>query len=340
MIFANNDAAGQPQRTDDALVQGGTAMESHSYVTESDAVDAADRVADHWVNAAKSLVQACALLVRGLNFFAKDPEKLDVFLARLVAKRVFSENDVLARLKANGKLAMLGKIGRNAETLLQPSVLCLLPAHYSIIYQICLLVEEVGCERAKAELAAYSDIAREDVLKMRAALKAPDTTPEPVAPVTVDGFAAQLFAVRFTTQSVRSFASDYASIDTLDQCLRRPQPADNAGLVAIVPILALGTFEREFMPLLGFDGPDHLFFGTAPNQPEITDLDVIVVAKRGGFRPELLTAFPSDAGSVLKLAEFFFPGCDVKCQLFADARASGWSTLIGDENWIEKPSVR
>ena len=119
-----------------------------TYFSESDAVAAADRVAEHWVNAAKSLVLACACLVGGLNTFAEDPKKLDVFLARLVAKRVFSENDVLARLKANGKLAMLGKIGRNADTLLHPAVLCLLPAHYSIIYQICLLIEEVGRERA------------------------------------------------------------------------------------------------------------------------------------------------------------------------------------------------
>jgi hypothetical protein len=340
MTFANNEAAGQPQRTDDALEQSGAAMDSYSYVTYSDAVEAADRVADHWINAAKSLVQACALLVEGLNFFAKRPEKLDVFLARLVAKRVFSENDVLARLKANGKLAMLGKIGRNADTLLQPSVLCLLPAHYSIIYQICLLIEEVGCERAKAELAGYPDISREEVLKIRAALKAPNAGPEAVAPVPLDDSAAQLFAVRLSAGEVRAFASDYARIDTLDKCLRRPQAADNAGLVAIVPLRSLGTFEREFMPLLGFDAPDHLFLDTALNQPEITDRDVIVVAKRGDFRSRPLTAFPSDAGSLLKMAEHFFPDCGVKCQLFADVRTEGWSTLIGDENWVERPSVR
>lgn len=253
---------------------------------------------------------------------------------------MLSENDALARFKANGKLAMLAKIGRTAEVLLHPSLLCLLSAHYSIIYQICFLIEEIGRERTVSELARYSDLTRDDVVKLRALLKPSDTATEPVAPAIIGNSAAQLFAVHLTAQDVRTFARDYAGIDTLHQSLRRPQPADNAGLVAIVPIRALGTFERALMPLLGFDGPDHLFLDTALNQPEITDRDVIVVAKRGGFRPQSLTAFPSDMGSVLRMAELFFPGCDVKCQLFADARAEGWSTLIGDENWTEKPSVR
>jgi hypothetical protein len=253
---------------------------------------------------------------------------------------VLSENDVLARLKANGKLAMLGKIGRNAETLLQPSILRLLPAHYSIMYQICLLIEEVGRERAEAELAGYSDTTREDVIKIRAALKPDHAEREPVVPATFDDSAAQLYAVRLTTQGARAFSNDYARFDTLDKCLHRPQPADNAGLVAIVPLRMLGTFERTLMPLLGFSALNGLYLEAPLNQPEITDRDVIVVAKRGSFRSRSLTAFPSDAGSVLKLAEYFFPDCGVKCQLFADARSDGWLTLISDENWIEKPSVR
>jgi hypothetical protein len=342
MSFANNDAVGQAQRHADSLGGIDTGPHSDTCPTESDAAAAADRVAEYWVNAAKSLVLACVHLVAGLTLFAADPKQLEVFLARLVAKRVFSDNDVLARLKANGKLAMLGKIGRNAEALLLPSVLCLLPAHYSIIYQICLLIEEVGRERAEAELSGHQDTTREDVLKIRAALKAPDAAPEPVAPVTFDDSAAQLFALRLAAQDVRTFASDYAGIDTLDECLRRPPPADDAGLVALVPIVMLGTFERTLMPLLGFGRADRLYFESAVDQPDVTDRDVIVVAKRGSFQPQPLTAFSSDLGhhDLLTLAEFFFPGCGIKCQLFAQGRSDGWLTLIDDENWNEKPSVR
>ncbi|MET3841935.1 hypothetical protein [Bradyrhizobium sp. OAE829] len=331
-----NDAVGQAQLIVDAVRRNDTAP----HPTESDATAAADRVAEHWVKAAEFVVLACAFLVRALSAFAEDREKLDVFLTRLVVKRVFSENDVLARLKVNGKLAMLGKIGRNAETLLLPEVLRHLPAHYSIIYQICLLIEQVGLERAVAALAGHHDTTREDVIKMRAALKVPEIARESAAPPTVSDGAAELFAVRFTAEHGRIFANDYARPDTLDECLHRPQPADNAGLTAIVPIRMLGTFEHKLMPLLGFNTFYGVFLVAALNQPEITDRDVVVVAKRGSFRPLPMMTFPSDTGSVVELADFFFPDCSIKCQLFADARADGWSTHIGDENWHERPSVR
>jgi hypothetical protein len=106
--------------------------------------------------------------------------------------------------------------------------------------------------------------------------------------------------------------------------------------------LKLGSFERALMPLLGFVAIDKLYLTTSLDQPEITDRDVIVVARRGKFRPQPLIFIPDEAGSldVLTLADLVFPDCAVKCQLFAQARTDGWSTFIGDENWNEKPSVR
>src|SRR5262249_32495244 len=156
-------------------------------------------------------------------------------------------------------------------------LLCLLPAHYSIIYQICLLIEEVGRERAETELLKTTDTTRDDVIKMRAALKPSGTKPESTTPAKIDDSAAQLFALRLTKQDARLLANEYAVVDTLDQCLRRPQPADDAGLVAIVPLRMLGAFERALMPLLGFDAPDGLFLESTLVGPEITDRDVIVV---------------------------------------------------------------
>jgi hypothetical protein len=304
---------------------------------------AADQVAELWTDAARSLVLSCAYFVAALHTFANSSVKLEAFLSRLIVRRVLSENDVLARWKALGKLAMLRKIGEYADTLLLPSMLCLLPAHYSIIYQICLLIEEIGADRAEFELSTRSDLTRDDVVKIRAGSKARDTESEPVSPQpSFEDSAVQLFALRLTARDQRIFANDYVQIDTLDCCLRRPQPADNAGLVAIVPILMLGTFERALMPLLGFDAPDKLFLESGVDQPEITDRDVIVVAKRGNFRSQPLTAFPADLGcqDVLTLAGLLFPDCTVRCQLFAQARAEGWSTFIDDENWNELPSVR
>lgn len=347
MSLADNDIVKEAQRIADAL-PAGTSNDDAVSNPESDRADtdpeaAADRVAENWVHAAESLILACAYLLGALNAFASEPERMETFLSRLVAKRVLSENDVLTRLKTNGKLSMLQKIGRHADTLLQPSVLCLLPAHYSIIYQICLLIEEVGDDRAEFELSRHPDATRDDVTKMRAALKPRDTAREPVPSLSALGDSAiQLFALDLNARDLGPFSNEYVELDTLHRCLRHPQAADNAGLVAIVPILKIGTFERALMPLLGFDAPHKLFLVSGVNEPEITDRDVIIVAKRGNFWPQPLTVFPAESGrqDVLTLAELLFPDCMVRCQLFARARAHGWLTFIGEENWNERPSIR
>ena len=309
---------------------------------ETDPEATADQIVELWRGSAKSLVMACFYLLSGLKTFADVAEKRDAFLRRLVTKRMFSENDVLARAKKNGKISMLKTIGEHAEALLEPSLLCLLSAHYSTIYQICLLIEDVGVERAQRELAKHYDYGRDDVVKMRAELTKPLAVPIPISPASFNDSAAQLFALQLLTDNIRIFANDYPSLETLNECLRRPPPADNAGLVALVPLAGLGIFERTLMPLLGFGKADRLYFGSAVDQPDVTDRSVIIVAKRGNFHAQSMTEFLSDPAhhEILTLAGFFFPGCDVKCQLFAEARADGWSTLIGDENWNEKPSVR
>ena len=104
----------------------------------------------------------------------------------------------------------------------------------------------------------------------------------------------------------------------------------------------LGAFERTLMPLVGFGTICALFMERCVDEPEVTDRSVIVVSKRGSFRPDLLTVFPASSGaaSLRKLADSIFPHCTVKCQLFAKERAEGWLTLIDDENWQERPTVR
>jgi hypothetical protein len=347
MSFTDKEEAEQAQRIANRFLDGTSLGITESRLDFDPAIAdpeaAADRVAEYWISAPKSLIMACVYLVAALNAFAGNTEKVDAFLLRLVSKRMLSENDVLARLKANGKLAMLRKIGQHADTLLQPSVLRLLTAYYSIIYQICLLIEEVGPDRAVSELSTRPDATRDDVAKVRAALAAQDTESEPVPAIpSLDKNRAQVFALKLIAQDWRLFAKDYVQFDTLDRCLRRPQPADDAGLVAIVPIMMLGSFERALLPLLGFSVPDKLFMESSVGRPEITDRDVIVVARRGDFRPQPLNVFPADSGrhDVLSLAELFFPDTTVKCQLFAQRRADGWMTFVDDENWNERPSVR
>lgn len=342
MSLASNDTEEKARVVAERLLVGTPDADHHQSSADPGIEAAANLVAEHWLAAAKSLVLACFHLVAGMHEFAQWPERLDAFFARLVAKRVLSENDVLSQLKANGKLAMLKKIGRHAETLMSPTLLPLLPAHYSLIYQICLLIEEAGQERAEIELSKHNDITRDDVVKIRAALQGSPAEQVMAPAAALDPSAAQLFALRPTPQDLRVLVNDYVGVDTLDRCLRRPPPADDAGLVAVVPLLTLGAFQRSVMPLLGFNEPNGLLFETPVDTPDITRRDVIIVAKRGKMMPKALKGFPSELGhrNVLSLADALFPSVTAKCQPFALARSKGWTALIGDENWHERPTLR
>ena len=344
MSLADNDVVAEAHRIADSFLNetSHAALSLNPELAATDPEAAADEVTEHWINATKSLILACVYFVVAWNAFKDDPDKLDAFLARLAFRRVLSQDDILTRWKANGKVAMLRKIGRHADLLMLPSILPLLTAYYSIIYQICLMIEDVGFDRAERWLSTRPNATRDEVIKGRAAFKGDaENEPIPSLPPSEDT-GAQLFALRLSSKDWRYFANDYVETDALDRCLNRPPTADNAGLLAIIPFRMLGTFERALMPLLGFGGIDKLFIERRVDQPEITDLNVIVAARRGSFRPRPLTAFPADLGrcDALTLAEFLFPDSTVRCHLFAQQRTDGWLTLIGDENWHEKPSVR
>lgn len=345
MSLADNDAVKDAQRVAGSFLnETSHAALSHNNpeLATADPEAAADRVTEHWINAPKSLILACVYFVAAWNAFEDYPDKLDAFLARLASTRVLSQDDILTRWKANGKVAMLRKIGRHADLLMLPSILPFLTAYYSIIYQICLMIEDVGFDQTERWLSTRPNATRDEVIRGRAAFKG-DAESEPIsAPQSFQDTEVQVFALQLPSKDWRYFANDYVETDALDRCLNRPQSAENAGLVAFVPLPMLGTFERAFMPLLGFGALDKLFLESRVESPEITDRDVIVVARRGNFRPQPLNVFPADAGhrDILALADLFFPDTTVRCQLFARERADGWTTLIGDENWNERPSVR
>jgi hypothetical protein len=300
----------------------------------------ADLVIEQWRRSSEAIILACAYLATAIDALGENDEYLKAFLGRLVSGGVLSENDALARLRAHGKLSMLRKIGQHAGTLLEPSILNLLPPSYSIIYQFCLLVDDIGADQAKLELSKFPDVSREDLINRRAELKR-EAESQPAALTPLDDVGVQLFALQPSARELRLFGHDYVQPDTLNRCLRRPDPADDAGLVAVLPILMLGQFERTLMTLLGFRKVTNLFLENGVSHPDITDRDVIVVAERGGFRSRPLTAFPASLNQhdVLSLAECIFPNSTRRCQLFAQQRAEGWLTFVGNENWNELPSL-
>ena len=157
MTIQDIDAVEEAQRIADDLLRG-TSSDSAVSHSESGRADidpeaAADRVAEHWVHAAESLIFACAYIAEALNAFESDSEKLETFLSRLVAKRVLSENDVLARLKGQRQTVDAAEDrSSRRHALAAVDLVSSCPHTIRIIYQICLLIEEVGIDRAEARV--------------------------------------------------------------------------------------------------------------------------------------------------------------------------------------------
>lgn len=262
------------------------------------------------------------------------------FIQFLKEAKVLSENDALSGLRANGKLSMFRKIGEHADSLLDEAMLPLLPPHYSVLYQVVLLIERAGIEFTAGYLKSLGPgFVREDIINANL-----PTMPNAAAPATsadnLPMVASQLFVVTPSKRDLDFFRQTYAEPSTLDQLLARPQPAESAGLVVLLPLLLLGTIERTLLPLLGFSKPARLLLLGQDTSPDITSRDVVLVADRGttvaaGIDVEFLR---QQRLNITDVAEHLFPEACQKCHLFARERRAGWDCLVDSENWIQEPS--
>lgn len=338
----NDDTTEPNKRLGAGFLDGVAPFNENFDVSVTDPKVLADAVIACWQRAPEATIWAGVYLAAALQTLGESGQNLEAFLRYLVSGGVLSENDALGRLRAHGKLSMLRKIGQHADSLLQPSILRRLPAYYSIIYQFCLLIEDVGADRAKVELSTLQEVSREDLIKRRAELKVREAESGTVSPPPLDYERVQLFALDYpSARDQRFFSNEYVGLDTLARCFRRPDPADGAGLVGVIPIRLLGLFERTLMPLLGFRSINKFLLESGVDYPDITDRNVIAVAERGDFPSQPLTAFPSAQGleDVLTIADRLFPHAARKCNLFARKRTEGWLSFVGDENWNEMPSL-
>jgi hypothetical protein len=102
----------------------------------------AKRFLEHRAASVKEEVTGNVILNQGIAACADDSEKYRTLLRALVGAKVISQAEADAGEKANkSTVSMLKKIGKHANTILDPRILPYLQPGYSVLYQFCNLIE-------------------------------------------------------------------------------------------------------------------------------------------------------------------------------------------------------
>lgn len=314
----------------------------------------------------KSFIAACARTNTAIERFQHDDSAIKKFMSVLVAGRVLSEQEGRAEL-GSSKLSKLRQIGKHSDMLLRPEVLRLLQSGYSLIYQVTVLFEKLeGDEDAKvAEIlrmfVEYEVLNREDLIKAtklvkRARLDAPAENND-LAPMetefttyTVPNLieSGQRFDLLFLTPSARDMrllAEDYPDETILSHCLRLHEVvADNAVALVTARIRDLPIVANRLLPHCGFGRLSNVLLPCEPIQSDLVDAEVFIAAKRGKavpiFVPERGWLKEYVSQDAVSIADQLTPSSVHKLHVFASAASAGWMSVVGDDCWIEKPSVR
>lgn len=276
-----------------------------------------------------------------------------------------------ARLgRASPKLSKFCKIGENADILLHAEVLPRLSgAEYTISYEMLLLHDILPGDRASRTGcivqiigSVEGDISRQFLKNERKRLTDADPSADDAgrsAPIQVPpagpsigsmphvaggGQAYDLVLIEPTRNDRKLLNEDYPDPETITQLFRVFNiVADDAVVIAIAAIADVSTILR-LLPLCGFGRPSHALLERQPASPDVLGDKIVMVAQRG--RAPAVT-IPGDFwnGNTSPIAntavaDLLVPDATRKLHAFATVRTSGWTSLIGDENWIERPSLQ
>jgi hypothetical protein len=131
---------------------------------------------------------------------------------------------------------------------------------------------------------------------------------------------------------------------TLDRILRiyeiMATPSAAFIVTRIRDLVVVGT---ELLPRCGFSRPWGIFPLARSTTADIANVSALVVAKRGEIAlPPRHSDFwrnaPRDM-TPIQIAESLVPERARRLHAFAEAPTRGWTTLIGDNSWIEPPTL-
>jgi hypothetical protein len=130
---------------------------------------------------------------------------------------------------------------------------------------------------------------------------------------------------------------------TLERCLPVHRViSQDSGAVVVTTINNMSVVEERLLPLCGFDRPARFILSDHPVARDLTGANIILVAKRGMMQLALNEEKISNPGPLepISFAGELFPSAENRLHLFAPGETPGWTSLAGDNSWLERPSLR
>jgi hypothetical protein len=135
---------------------------------------------------------------------------------------------------------------------------------------------------------------------------------------------------------------DYGEADALERCLPLHAVVGPDAVAVVSGRVSDLVVIQNLLQLCGFGRRPRIFLPRPPALPDVTDDDVIVAVARGEARLSSTKVAwfkgddPIEPGSI---AELLAPEASRRLHVFAPEALNGWTTVAGDDTWLEMPSL-
>jgi hypothetical protein len=295
----------------------------------------------------RAVIEACILLAEGDRLFANQ-EQNDEFRRALVDWKVLpSRSSRLGRVE-NSKFSMLKKIGDNAHILLDERIFGHLDAYYSVLYHV-LRYYDVLLGDHETRMAAMvrcfmpqGSLSRDFLIEQISSKKIPDNDNAEVgSPLHAIIKAETTYDLVVMTPLVDAHLQRVAegSVGPLPLWSRTHQRmAKDAVCLVFAKARDLPLIGHRLLPGCGFGAISQILLPHRPNSPNVTDANVIAIARRGQGTATCDADFHWISEAALDveiLAERLAPESKQKLHLFAASESEGWRCVVGEANWSD-----
>lgn len=312
---------------------------------------------------ANSIVCGAKAMTADLERRKDDDEKARAYIKGLARRRVIpdAEGD---QGRSSPTVSKYLKIGANAGTFESEQLAEFLPPSYTALYSMANLYEELpeGDEEKKLKKLVgilkkeKGAVTREFLIRETRRLKEQKKTTKEPADDEQKGsinaastFNAQLeagnkFDLAVLTpgkEDLKLLGSDQAEPARLERCFPiHKLMAEAAAIVICGSIANLPMIEGKILPLCGFKRIADVLLAHRPDVPRIIKAQALVVAERGAqIDQEAADRWLEDGAALdpLAIAAHLYPRSVHRLHLFGAAAADGWTCLVDDSAWVEKP---
>jgi len=334
-------------------------------VQSGDPTAQATNVGKKFRTSIEGIISGCFLIKSVLDDFPAGSAERDAFIQGLVAESVLSRKESRLGAADGSKLSMLYKIGEFADLLRNCEVLRRLQPGYTILYQVTVLYKALqGDQQDRLSRLIQllneceGDLTREYLIRQTKLAKKAVRAAQPAArghgaavkatDLIEGGQLFDLVGLTPSREDLRLLGADYPDLSNLPRCLRvHEMVTEDAVALVLATVGDLPTIVDRLLPSCGFYGLSRVMLVRRPASPDVTTSAAIIVATRNR---KTATGFPLDLweqpeafSDLASTAATLFPDASHKLHVFASEATAGptdWVAIVGDDNWVERPTLR